>query len=62
MAKLIAYLLLGQLSGFESRSQKYKMGDISEGVANTLQPAKKYTKKTFRNSCIKIVFLCNLSL
>ncbi len=27
-------------------SQKYKMGNISKGVANTLQPAKKYTNKT----------------
>jgi hypothetical protein len=28
-------------------SQEYKMGDISKGVANTLQPVKKYTKKDF---------------
>jgi hypothetical protein len=26
-------------------SQKYKMGDMSKGVANTLKHAKKYTKK-----------------
>jgi len=27
-------------------SQKYKMGDISKGVANTLKPAKKYTNNS----------------
>jgi hypothetical protein len=27
-------------------SQKYKMGDISKGVANTLLPARKYTKNS----------------
>jgi hypothetical protein len=38
--------LLRQLSGFESHiSQKYKMGDISKGVANTRKPAKKIFKK-----------------
>jgi hypothetical protein len=26
-------------------SQKYKIGDISKGVPNTLWPLKKYTKK-----------------
>ncbi len=30
-------------------SEKYKMGDISKGVANTLKPAKKiYKKCTFK--------------
>ncbi len=39
--------LLRQLSGFKSRHlSKHKMGDISKGVANTLQPAKKIYKKT----------------
>jgi hypothetical protein len=35
--------LLRQLSGFKYRdiAQKSKMGDISKGVANTLQPDKK---------------------
>jgi hypothetical protein len=36
--------LLRQLAGFESNpdiSQKYKMGDKSKEVANTLKPAKK---------------------
>ncbi len=33
MAKLVA------------RLTKYKMADIGKGVANTLQPAKKYIKK-----------------
>jgi hypothetical protein len=28
-------------------SQKYKMGDISKGVDNTLKPAKKYKKNFF---------------
>jgi hypothetical protein len=39
--------LVQQLSGFESRhlSKIKKMGDISKGVANTLNPPKKYTKK-----------------
>ncbi len=46
MAKLVALLLVRQLSGFESRHlSKYKIGDISKGVANTLLPAKKIYKK-----------------
>ncbi len=31
-------------------SQKYKMGDISKGVANTLWPSKKYTEKRICSS------------
>jgi hypothetical protein len=31
-------------------SQIYKMRDISKGVANTLKPAKKYTKRVFHES------------
>jgi hypothetical protein len=46
MAKMAARLLataplMGSNPGI---SQKYKMGDICKGVANTLQPSKKYTK------------------
>jgi hypothetical protein len=29
-------------------SQRYKMGENCKGVANTLQPAKKYTRKEKR--------------
>jgi hypothetical protein len=31
-------------------SQKYKIGDKSKGVANTIQSAKKYTKKTVKTA------------
>jgi hypothetical protein len=34
-------------------SQKYKMGDISKGVDNTLWPAKKNTKKRFVHYLIR---------
>ncbi len=38
--------LLRQLSESESRDlSKYKMGDISKGVANIPRPSKKFTKK-----------------
>jgi hypothetical protein len=53
VAKLVRYrtYLLRQLYGFESKlSQKYKMGDISKGVANTLQPAKKNIQKNIARS------------
>ncbi len=35
----------GSLGSNPDNSQNYKMGDISKGVANTISPAKKYTKK-----------------
>jgi hypothetical protein len=39
---LVARLLAGSSLGSNPDiSEKYKMGDISKGVANTLQPAKK---------------------
>jgi hypothetical protein len=33
-------------------SQKYKMGDISKEVANTLYPPKKYTKKVSNSQVV----------
>jgi hypothetical protein len=48
VAKLVAHLLAKGSN--PDISQKFKMGDISKGVANTLQLAKKYTKK---NNMIK---------
>jgi hypothetical protein len=49
MAKLIAPAWYGSLlASNPDISQKYKIGDISKRVANTLQPAKKYTKNMLK--------------
>ncbi len=47
MAKLVARLLATAALWvrFQTYLKKYEMGDISKRVANTLYPAKKYTKK-----------------
>jgi hypothetical protein len=43
VARLLATAALS-LGSNPDICQKYKMGDISKGVANTFYPAKKYTK------------------
>jgi hypothetical protein len=40
-------------------SQKYKMGDLSKGVANTLWYAKKYTNKKRYSA---ILYIANVKL
>jgi hypothetical protein len=53
MAKLVAHMLARAalwVQIYADISQKYEMGDISKGVANTLKPAIKYTKKNFRRN------------
>jgi hypothetical protein len=53
VAKLVPYRarLLRQLSGFESihLPKKYKMVEISEGMASTLKPAQNIYKKDLFN-------------
>ncbi len=46
VARLVAHLLdtAALWVRIQTISKKYKMGDINKGVANTLLPAKKYTK------------------
>jgi len=51
VAKLVAQpaCYISSLGSNPDISQKYKMGDMSKGVANTLMPAKKmYKKKLMR--------------
>ncbi len=47
VAKLLARLLatVAHWVRIQTFHKKYKMGDISKGVVNTLLPAKQYTKK-----------------
>jgi hypothetical protein len=49
VAKLVARLL-ATASLDPDTSQKYKMDDENKGVANTLEPAKKYTKKEYMSN------------
>jgi hypothetical protein len=70
VAKVVARLLaIRQPSGFESRriSLKYKMGDISKGVANSLYPANKNFQRfsNFHNSVrygTEVIFIGFLDL
>ncbi len=56
LAKLVARLLATAALWVRIQilSQKYTMGDISKGVANTLKPAKniQYTKKNYQNRAV----------